>query len=142
MSTNEPRRRDARHCPRCGAMGILPLDQPGGAHGEIQDPVMICPVCDEEFTAEGMSWFGAFNVADMTDEEIHEWAERLSDAIWGTGHEGDRDAADDPVELLDIDGGPDDDMGEWIPTPDMEDQARFFNDGGDPWEEDNHESAE
>jgi len=30
MSTNDPSRRDARHCPRCGAMGILPLtNQPG-----------------------------------------------------------------------------------------------------------------
>lgn len=46
------------------------------------------------------------------------------------------DSVDDPVELLDVDGGPGDDMGEWIPTPDMEDQARLFNDGVDPWDED------
>jgi hypothetical protein len=52
------------------------------------------------------------------------------------------DPADDQIELLDIDGGPDDDMGKWIPTLDMEDQARFFNDGVDQWDEDNQESAE
>jgi hypothetical protein len=45
------------------------------------------------------------------------------------------DSLDDPVELLDIDGGPHDDAGEWIPTPDMEDQARFFNDRKDPCDE-------
>jgi hypothetical protein len=53
MSTNDSARRDARHCPRCGAMGILPLDQPAGVHGEIESPVMICPVCDEKVTAGG-----------------------------------------------------------------------------------------
>ena len=37
------------------------------------------------------------------------------------------DSLRDPEELLDIDGGPDDDIEAWIPTPDMEDQARFFN---------------
>jgi len=45
------------------------------------------------------------------------------------------DSRDEPIELLDVDGGPEGDMGEWIPTPDMEDEARFFNDGHDPWEE-------
>jgi hypothetical protein len=46
---------------------------------------------------------------------------------------------DGPVELLDIDGGPGHDMGEWTPTPDMEDQAHFFNDGVVPWDEDDQE---
>jgi hypothetical protein len=39
----------------------------------------------------------------------------------------------DSVELLDVDGGTDDDVGEWTPTPDMEDEARFFNDDA-TWE--------
>jgi len=85
MSTNDPARRDARHCPRCGAMGILPLDQPAEVNGEIEDPVMICPLCEEEFRATGMRWLGAFDVADVTDEEIHdlavglvEWQDQIS----------------------------------------------------------------
>lgn len=41
------------------------------------------------------------------------------------------DSSDDLVELLDVDGGPDKDVGEWIPTRDMEDQTRAFNDGVD-----------
>jgi hypothetical protein len=44
------------------------------------------------------------------------------------------DPADDQVELLEVDCGPADDMGEWIPPPDMENQARFFN-GADQWGE-------
>ena len=48
----------------------------------------------------------------------------------------------DAVELLDIDGGPDDDMGEWVPTPDMEAQAAFFNDNVDLWDEDDQEDAD
>jgi len=43
MSTTNPAHRYARHCPQCGAMGILPLDQPAGDRGDFQDPVMICP---------------------------------------------------------------------------------------------------
>jgi hypothetical protein len=54
MSTNDLPRRDARHCPRCGAMGILPLAQP-------------TPVCEEECRATGMRWLGAFDVGDMTN---------------------------------------------------------------------------
>jgi phage terminase large subunit GpA-like protein len=83
MSTNDPTRRDARHCPRCGAMGILPLEQLSGDHGEIQDPVMICPGCNEEFRATGMRWLGVFNVAEMTDEEIDAWAAHFVDAVLG-----------------------------------------------------------
>ncbi len=74
--------RDARHCPRCGARGILPLDQTHGDHGEIVDPFMICPVCEEEFRAKGVTWLGAFsppNVADMTDDETVEAAKAIGD---------------------------------------------------------------
>jgi hypothetical protein len=79
MSTNDPVRRDARHCPRCGAMGILPLDQPAGDHGQIEDPAMICPVCNDEFRATGMRWLGTFDVAELTDNEVHEMAVALVD---------------------------------------------------------------
>ena len=41
MATTDPPRRDARHCPHCGARGILPLDQPKEPSGAIQDPVML-----------------------------------------------------------------------------------------------------
>ena len=76
--TNEPAGRDARHCPRCGTMGILPLDQPHGGHGEIADPVMLCPVCEKEFRAIGVRWLGAVRVDTSQSEEeqvgqIEEW---------------------------------------------------------------------
>jgi hypothetical protein len=64
-------------------MGILPLDQPAGDHGQIEDPVMICPVCEEEFRTTGMKWLGAFNVADMTDDEIDAWAAHFVDTVLG-----------------------------------------------------------
>jgi len=80
-----PAHRDARHCPQCGAMGILPLDKPARDRGEFQDPIMICPICEEEFRATGMTWLGVFAVADMTDDEVHEvaialveWQDRMS----------------------------------------------------------------
>jgi len=79
MDTHEPERRDALHCPRCGAKGILPLDQPPNEHGGIVDSVMICPKCNHEFRATGVTWLGAFDVADMTDEGIEELATALVD---------------------------------------------------------------
>ena len=110
MSTNDSARRDARHCPRCGAMGILPLGQPAGGHGQIEDPVMICPVCEEEFSATGMRWLGAFNVSDVSDEQL----DKLSEQIVGTWFPEDSDAAlDVPRPLLDPFGGPDE------PDPDL-----------------------
>lgn len=53
MSTTDPARSDARHCPRCGARGILPLDQRYDERGRIESPVMVCPSCQEEFSADG-----------------------------------------------------------------------------------------
>ena len=73
--------RDARQCPQCGAMGILPLDQEpgeGAASGTIENPVMICPVCDVEYRATGMTWLGAIDLRGMTDAELHELAEALN----------------------------------------------------------------
>jgi hypothetical protein len=92
-------------------MGILPLDQPDGEHGQIEDPVMICPVCEEEFRATGMKWLGAFDVAKLTDEEIHKMAEQIVDT-WFPEHSGDRlhGISDD---LIDPFGGPDE------PDPDL-----------------------
>ena len=53
MMSEYPRaHRDARDCPQCGARGILPLHQEpgeGAEPGTIENPVMICPICDEEF---------------------------------------------------------------------------------------------
>jgi len=43
---------------------------------------MICPVCEEEFRAKGVTWLGAFsppNVADMTDDETVEAAKAIGD---------------------------------------------------------------
>lgn len=59
MTDQHARRPDARHCPDCGARGILPLEQPHTADGGIQDPVMICPICETEFRATGSKWLGA-----------------------------------------------------------------------------------
>jgi hypothetical protein len=72
-------RRDARGCPQCGVRGILPLHQEpgeGATPGTIENPVMICPVCDAEFRATGMTGMGAVSVSDMTDDEL----ELLADA--------------------------------------------------------------
>ncbi len=71
-STDEPRR-DARHCPTCGALGIVPLDQPRKANGAIQDPVMICPVCEVEFRAAGMRYLAARppeGFVELSEEEV------------------------------------------------------------------------
>jgi hypothetical protein len=60
VATPESARPSTRHCPTCGALGILPLDQPRGEHGEIVDPIMLCPVCEVEYRATGVTWLGAF----------------------------------------------------------------------------------
>jgi hypothetical protein len=77
MATTDRPSGDPRNCPRCGARGILPLDQPREPSGAIPDPVMICPVCGDEFRAEGMTSLGFWNVGTMTEEEIHEMAVKV-----------------------------------------------------------------
>jgi hypothetical protein len=62
-------------------MGILPLERPSGDDGQIQDLVMICPVCKDEFRATGMRWLGAFKVAIMSDAELDAWAEHIVDVL-------------------------------------------------------------
>jgi len=58
---------------------------------EIEDPMMICPVCEDEFSATGMRWLGAFDVAKLTDKEIHEMAEQINN-VWFP------DASDDRLQ--------------------------------------------
>jgi len=52
--------------------------------------MMICPLCEEEFRATGISWLGNFEVTDMTDDEVHEmaialveWQDRMSAQAFG-----------------------------------------------------------
>jgi len=40
---------------------------------------MIFPVCEEKFRATRMRWHGAFDIADMSDEQLDE----LADALFG-----------------------------------------------------------
>ena len=73
MADSEPRWNDTRRCPRCRAMGILSLAQPRDEGGRIAEPAMLCPVCDEEFMATGMTWMGAVPVQaidEMSDDEF------------------------------------------------------------------------
>jgi hypothetical protein len=83
--TNEPRR-DARHCPTCGALGILPLDQPRDPTGAIQDPVMLCPVCQMEFRATGMQYLvvrPSEGFGTLSEGEVGAWARAFVDAVLG-----------------------------------------------------------
>jgi len=61
-------RSSPRHCPHCGALGILPLDQPHDERGRIVDPVMECPRCETEFRATRATWLGALQFPDDWDE--------------------------------------------------------------------------
>jgi hypothetical protein len=67
-------------------MGILPLDQPSSERDQIQDPVMICPICEDEFRATGMRWLGAFDVGDMSDEQLDMLADTVFDAWQDPGN--------------------------------------------------------
>ena len=51
---------DARICPTCWMRGILPVAQPSTPDGRIEGPVMVCPRCDVEFHATGLTLLGAF----------------------------------------------------------------------------------
>jgi len=82
----EQPRRDARNCPTCGAMGILPLAQPHELGGGIVNPVMLCPVCEVEFTATGMTYHAMAvprDISGMSREERLAWARRMVDAALG-----------------------------------------------------------
>jgi hypothetical protein len=83
-STDHPRR-DSRHCPTCGAMAILPVDQPREANGAIQDPVMLCPMCEVEFTATGMRFVAARppELGTLSEDEVRTWARAFVDAVLG-----------------------------------------------------------
>ena len=45
--------------------------------GSIENPVMICPVCEKEYRATGMTWIGSISVAGLTDTQLNELAEEL-----------------------------------------------------------------
>ncbi|HXX90481.1 MAG TPA: hypothetical protein VEI83_09695 [Acidimicrobiales bacterium] len=82
MASADGARLSPRHCPRCGALGILPLDQPHDRYGQIPNPRMICPYGHEDFVAHGMTWGGAFRPdLSLPDEELEaqitEWVERM-----------------------------------------------------------------
>lgn len=90
MATTDAPRHDPRHCPRCGARGIVPMEQAKEPSGAIQDPVMLCPVCGDEFQAAGIRWLGASRPPDLataTDEEIERWAQAFVAAILGSGRD-------------------------------------------------------
>jgi hypothetical protein len=71
---------DARHCPDCGTLGILPLSQPHDPNGSIRSPRMLCSTCEREFEATGITWVGAIGPSTpvrpggLPDEQIHEMA--------------------------------------------------------------------
>lgn len=75
IMTEQPSERlpAALFCPDCGCRGILPLDQPHEPGGRIDNPVQICPVCETEFRADGVTWIGAVrpppNWDELSDEE-------------------------------------------------------------------------
>ena len=79
----------ARHCPHCGALGILPLDQPHDERGWIVDPVMLCPICEVEFRATGVTWLGASRPpVNDTEDKLNAWAEAFVDALLGATRPG------------------------------------------------------
>ena len=97
MATNDAAGQDARCCPKCGCRGILPLDQPHDERGRIKDPVMICPVCEDEFRATGVTWLGAFKPPDQaaaTDEKSLRWAEDVATVISSRSQDPDEEAPD------------------------------------------------
>jgi hypothetical protein len=61
----------------------LPLDQPQEPTGGINDPVMICPMCNDEYRATGMKWTGAYEVPgpEASEEEVWRWAYEVADAM-------------------------------------------------------------
>jgi len=117
--------RSPRHCPHCGALGILPLDQPHDPDGGITDPIMLCPVCNEEFRAVGAKWLGAFRPPDnATDEERDRWAQDVADLMAERAAGWTEHGDDDPT--IDICGGPEE------PDPEF---VEFTEDMGWPDEE-------
>jgi hypothetical protein len=78
-------------------MGILPLDQPRGPTGAIKDPVMICPICADEFRAVGAAWLGAFRPPDLaksTENGTRQWAKDVAKAIANRAQDPDEEAPD------------------------------------------------
>jgi len=75
---------EARHCPTCGTLGILPLNQPHDERGRIVDPLMVCPVCRVEFRATGVTWLGASRPpVEGSEEELEAWAQAFVEVLLG-----------------------------------------------------------
>ncbi len=56
----------------------MPLHQDAGdgaVPGTLESPIMICPVCQQEYRATGMTCLIPIDVKDMTDEAIEKLAE-------------------------------------------------------------------
>lgn len=91
---------DARNCPTCGARGIL-LYQPSDERDRIANPAMLCPNCQTEFRATGVTWLGAFRPSTqvgpdgLTDQQITEMAEAMADALWREHDDKSRSPSDD-----------------------------------------------
>ncbi len=71
---------NARQCPTCGALGIVRLPAEFGDRGRLVDPTMVCPLCEREFTAAGMTYqsFGRPPI-DEGDEALEAWCEAAID---------------------------------------------------------------
>ncbi len=76
MSTTNPARHGASSNPLWSHGDTPPRPARRGPWRD-PDPMMICPICEEAFRATGMTWLGAFEVADMTDDGVHEMAVAL-----------------------------------------------------------------
>ena len=73
---------DPRRCPTCGTRGIVPVDQPGHSLWSIDDPVMLCTVCQTGFRAQGMRFVaGRPPTPGGDDRELDAWIERFVDAL-------------------------------------------------------------
>jgi hypothetical protein len=86
MVDGDTKQDDPRRCAQCGAVGILSLTQPRDEGGRIVEPAMLCPVCDEEFTATGMTWMGAVPVDaidELSDEEFEALVDRVAEGLAG-----------------------------------------------------------
>ena len=75
--------------------------------------MMICPVCEEEFTGTGMRWLGAFGVADMS-HDLDEPPDAILDAWFLNDGSGSIDTPDARWPLPDPFGGLDE------PDPDLD----------------------
>src|SRR5437879_5576163 len=72
-------RPDGRHCPRCGARGIVTLLQHEEPSGGIRDPIHNCPACGETWQAKGTLLLAP--VTDLTDGGVDQLAQVVADGL-------------------------------------------------------------